>query len=131
MSANEVSNVVSPVVEFVPFPPGVYAGTQISQDFDNPYWNSGLFTFNFTAYGSVGTTTVELLVKDPSSGLYFLLASKTLTAAGQVGFNVGFGAAAVGGYTPIQCAMPRTFQIKIVPPDGNNNTYSVGASLSR
>lgn len=130
-SANEITGIASPIVELVPFPPGVYAGVQQSADYDNPNWNSGLFTLNISSYGSTGTTTLEVLMKDPASGNYVLIASKTITAAGQIGINMGLGSAVTGNFGAAGCALPRTFVVKVVPPDGNNNTYSVGASLSR
>ena len=130
-SANEITGVASPIVEFVAFPSAVYNGAQQTVDYDNPNWNSGLFTLNMTSYGSVGTTTLEVMFKDPATGNYLNIASKTMTAAGQIGVNVGLGAGAVGNFAAANCALPRTFAIKVVPPDGNANTYSVGVSLSR
>ena len=104
---------------------------QQTADLANKSYTQAMISLTVTAYASVGNITLELLRKDPASGNYEILGTKTIAATGQVGLNVGIGASAAGNFSAITCPLPPTWAVKVVPPDSASNTYSVGMSLMR
>lgn len=105
--------------------------TQQTADMANKSYTTAMVSMNVTAYGSTGNITLSVLRKDPASGNYETIGSKTIAATGQIGLNVGIGANVVGNYAAVTCPLPPTWAVKVTPPDASSNTYSVSISLMR